>query len=514
MSLAAAALRDERAASVLTTQRGVVALVSILLFAPTILFATTLRLPVAAIVIAGCLGALALLLNPRQSDDASFLNEPTDFRLLLGLCAFSAILLIGGGALHFVYAPSDWRTRDAVLADVSREWLPFVYDDAAGQYVLRAPLGMYMLPGLAGRAFGLTAAHIVMWLQNSIMLGAILYVFARLGRGWPHALVMLAFSGCAALGVLIYWLLSDRTLIDHMVRYGMDSWNPYFQYSGSLVQLFWVPNHALPGWWLAALMILQAQRKVDLATLGATVGAAMFWSPLAILPAFGWVALQALIDLRASLVSKRLWALVAIAPCFLPIALYMVVGAGSIEHGVAASKPMFVVIYLVFVIAALAPAAYVLAYHEHLRPELRAPLVYSVGILLLLPMFSFGPSNDLVMRGSIPALTILAFCFADVILAPDSRGSRAWKAGLVLAILCLPSALYELARPTFRSRYAISDCSLFEANAAMGMTGISANYVAARSEIPSWLMDLSNAPRRVSQVRPCWSDGGEPPVDR
>ncbi len=514
MSLASPALRKESVAGVLTTQRGVVALVSILLFAPTLLFATTLRAPAAAILLVGCFGALALVLQSRPSGDANFLDEPTDFRLLAGLVGFSAFLLVAGGALHFVYAPSDWRTRDAVLADVSRAWLPFVYDDAAGQYALRAPLGMYMLPGLVGRLSGLGAAHVTLWLQNSVMLGAILYVFARLGHGWRHAGLMLAFSGCAALGVLIYWLLSDRTLLDHMVRYGMDSWNPYFQYSGSLVQMFWVPNHALPGWWLAALMILQARRQIDRATIGATIGAAMFWSPLAILPAVAWVALQALLSLRESLTSRRLWTLGAVAPCFLPAAYYMVVGAGSIEHGVAATKPMFAVIYLVFVIAALAPAAYVLAYHEHLRPDLRRPLVFSVVVLLLLPMFSFGPSNDLVMRGSIPALAVLAFCFADVILAPQSRAGRAFRAGVALAILCLPSALYELARPAFRARYDISDCSLFEANAAMGMTGISANYVAARSEIPGWLMDLSTAPVRASQARACWSDGGEPPAIR
>ncbi|MFO1118097.1 MAG: hypothetical protein U1E28_20710 [Beijerinckiaceae bacterium] len=514
MSLAIDAIRKERFAGVLTTQRGVVALISVLLFTPTLLFATTLRAPTATILIAGCLGALALVLQPCLSGDASFLDEPTDFRLLAGLIGFSAFLLVAGGALHLVYAPSDWRTRDAVLADVSRNWLPFVYDDQSGQYVLRAPLGMYMAPGLVGHAFGLAAGHVALWLQNSAMLGAILYVFARLGRGWRHAALMLAFSGCAALGVLIYWLLSDRTLLDHMVRYGMDSWNPYFQYSGSLVQFFWVPNHALPGWWLAALMILQARRQVDLATIGATIGAAMFWSPLAILPAVAWVALQALLSLRDSLTSRRLWALALAAPCFAPVAAYMVVGAGAIEHGVAATKPMFAVIYLVFVIAALAPAAYVLAYHEQLRPELRRPLVFSVVVLLLLPMFSFGPSNDLVMRGSIPALAILAFCFADVVLAPQSRAGRAFRAGVAIAILCLPSALYELARPTFRASYDISDCSLFEANAAMGMTGISANYVAPRSEIPNWLMDLSAAPSRASQARACWSDGGEPPADR
>ncbi len=496
-------------AALLNTHRGLVALVSILLFAPTILFATSLRAPAAALVIVGALGGLALILRRGQAEDASFLDEAIDFRLLAALIAGSAVLLVLGGALHLVYAPFDWRTRDAVLADVARNWLPLVYLGEGGEYVLRAPLGMYMLPGLVGRALGLSAAHVALWMQDSLLLGAILYLFACIGRGWPHALVLLGFAGCALLGAAIFEAISGRDPFRQMLVSGVDTWNPYFQYSGSLVQIVWVPNHALPGWWLAALMLLQARRQVDLATLGATIGAAMFWSPLAILPAFAWIAFRALASPRESLGSRRLWLLAALAPCFLPVALYMIVGAGTIEHGMAAAKPLFFVLYAVFLIAQFAPAAYVLAFRERLPGDLRAPLVFSLVVLAALPLFSFGPSNDLVMRGSIPALVVLAFCFGEVLLAPGPR-SRAFWIGLIVLAACLPSALYELARPLLRARYDISDCSLFEANAAMGIKGVSPNYVAERSTLPGWLFDLDRAPRATMRAKRCWSDGGEP----
>ena len=411
--------------------------------------------------------------------------------------------------MHFVFAPSDWRIRDAVLADISRSGFPLLYDYNGVEYLLRAPLGMYMLPGLVGKAFGLAAAHAALWAQNSLFLGSIFYVVAQIGRGWMHVFVMLMFAGCTLLGVWIYYSLSHKTQLDHMLRYGMDAWNPYFQYSGSLVQLFWVPNHALPAWWLAMLIVLQAKKQVDAAAVAATVGGAMFWSPLVVLPAFLWVALRAFVDWRHVLSSRRIWLVALVAPCFLPVALYMVVGASSIAHGVAATKPMFAIIYLVFMVAQLIHVAYIFAYRATAPRYLAGPVLFSVCMLAALPMFDFGPANDLVMRGSITLLVLVAFAFGAILLAPENRWRRPFWIGLALIVACAPSPLFELARPFTHMRYDISDCSLFEASVGMD-SGVPTNYVVERASVPNWLVDLATAPHRRTATRDCWSDGGDP----
>ena len=119
---------------------------------------------------------------------------------------------------------------------------------------------------------------------------------------------------------------------------------------------------------------------------------------------------------------------------------------------------MFAVIYLVSASSRRWPAA-MLAYHEQLRPELRRPLVFSVVVLLLLPVRLRTRSNDLVMRGSVGA--------RDPRVLLRRRRPRAARAGRSRLPggrrdrNPLPSALYELARPTFRASYDISDCSLF-----------------------------------------------------
>ena len=67
-------------------------------------------------------------------------------------------LCLLGGQGHLLYAAEDWLIRDAVVADLSASALP-AYAWNGATWVLRAPLGMYLLPGALGRLAGLGAAH-------------------------------------------------------------------------------------------------------------------------------------------------------------------------------------------------------------------------------------------------------------------------------------------------------------------------------------------------------------------
>ena len=199
------------------------------LFTPTLLFATTLRAPTATILIAGCLGALALdAATVPVGDAGSFLDRPTDFRLY-GLIGFSAFLLSRRRRGPSCLSPRRTGGRDAVLSDVSHNWLPFVYDDQSGQYVLQAPLGMYMAPGLVDHAFGLAAGHVALWLQNSAMLKPSC-MSSRLGRGWRHAAAdasLLGLRGARRIDLLAAQRQQDVARPHGPLRHG--SWNPYFQ---------------------------------------------------------------------------------------------------------------------------------------------------------------------------------------------------------------------------------------------------------------------------------------------
>ena len=121
-----------------------------------------------------------------------------------------------------------------------------------------------------------------------------------------------------------------------------------------------------------------------------------------------------------------------------------------------------------------------------------------------LPFFSFGPGNDLVSRGSISCLVLVAFFFGWIWLDRDLP-RPAFLVGATLLLLAAPSGLLEIARAVTTPTYAISDCTLMEANAALGSTAAPANYAAPVAARPGWLLRVMMAPSAPLRERVCWT---------
>ena len=477
---------------------------SVLMFLPSFLFAAALRPLPTLVMIAGCCGAIALIASTRPQANG-LLSRPIDAKRLALCCLCALAILTLGGELHLVFSTWDWLTRDAVLADLVRHGFPTGYRIDDVDYLLRAPLGMYMGPALVGRAFGLFAAHCALLTQNVLILGTIFYLLVSMGEGWRQLLILVLFAGVSVVGAgLRISALPDAP--PFWLRWGLDAWNPLFQYSGSLVQFFWVPNHALPGWWLAALVLLQARRQIDVATLGVSMAGALLWSPLCLVAVVPWLAVSALVRPREVLLARRTWLGAFVAACFVPVLVYLVAGASSIAGGNTFERPDFSFWYGFFVVVQLPVLLFLLFAWRRIAREDRAPLAASAFVLLALPFFRFGPNNDLVMRGSIAALVIVAFVFGGIVVrATRERASIAWV-GWFLVLCGAPSAAVEIGRAITTPRYAISDCSVMEASRALGETGLPTNYIVPRSLVPAWLLDADKASFLTPAARACWPD--------
>jgi hypothetical protein len=472
---------------------------------PSILFASALRPMPGLLVLAGCLAALALIAGRSETGP---LAAPLRARRLCGCIAFAVAILLLGGETHLFYPTRDWQIRDAVLADLVQFGFPAVYTINGGDYLLRAPLGMYLLPALVGQGLGLLAAHVAMLVQNALLLGATFYLLMTMGRGWPHVLIMVGFAGLTIVTTVLSLTLGPPRDALHWARHTIDSWNIFFEYSGSVVQFFWVPNHALPGWWLATLMILQRRGGIDVAVLGVSVAILLLWSPLAILGVLPWLVWLAVTEWRSVVLSRRTWAGAAAGVCFLPVAVYLVLGLEGIRRiNEAPSEPeLFWIVYVMFMLIQLPAAWVVLLGWRDVPREVRSLVAACIAMLVVLPFLSFGPSNDLVMRGSIPALTVLAFVFADSVVR--NAGTRTGRGLLLVAItvLMLPSAMVEIGRAVLVPSYPISDCTLHEATIETGFTGVPGAYVAPVSQVPGWLMATDGRPAVAARVRTCWPD--------
>lgn len=491
------------------TDRHVAGLVSVLFALPNLVLATGFRLVPGALLALATVASLAIIW--RGPFEGSRPVRPAALASCLGL-AF--LLLVLGGALHVVYANPDWLIRDAVLADLARHGFPLGYAIDGDVFSLRAPLGMYLVPALAGRAGGLLAAHGAMLAQNTLVLGSTLYLLLGLCRSPLHLAMLVGFGG---LGLL--WRLVQAVSLGEpgrLVAFGrpLDEWNALFQYSSSVTQIFWVPNHALPGWWLGTLSILYARRRIDVATFGVTVGLLVLWSPLAILGAVPVLGCFVTTRFRPTVADPRAWLGGMAAAGFLPVALYVSVAAGTIDHGSSLEKPGFLAWYGVFLVLQLAAGLFAILHRDRIEPDLRGLFAVSLALLVLLPWFSFGPNNDLVMRASIPALLVVSFVFGSVTVDLLRERAPGAALGVAIAVLGLAPASVEIARALIAPRFAISDCDLVEASRSLGDFGAPSNYMARLDRLPAWLVPapatILPPPRAVA----CWPDLRRPDLSR
>jgi len=85
----------------------------------------------------------------------------------------------------------------------------------------------------------------------------------------------------------------------------------------------------------------------------------------------------------------------------------------------------------------------------------------AIAVLLLLPFYYYGPSNDLAMRSSIPALMVLALAVVKALLQPTHLFRRV----LLVCVLLIGAlgALQEPLRSQLKSRWQVKNQYIPEA---------------------------------------------------
>jgi hypothetical protein len=495
------------------TRGHIVVAASSLFLLPNALMAPGLKLLPGLLVLVGCLGALLTIVNEVRSCRTGFLAERVD-PAIIALCSLAALVLcVLGGQGHFVFANYDWLTRDAVLADLVRRGFPAFYDHHGSEFLLRAPIGMYMLPAAVGRGLGLHAAHLALLAQNTAILALILSLLASMapGRKPVFLAVFATFSGVEILGNLLKWGLSPQIATHAWPLHAhqhLTAWNPFFQYTNHVAQIFWVPNHAFPGWWLAALSILHVRREIRSEVLVVAFAWSLLWSPLTMagaLPIVGYLVLRH--DGR-ELLRPRLMIGCGAALCFLPIVAYLAADGGSVPHFWPFLYDGFWSLYVLFILIQIPQAAVVASYWRRLDPPSRTLSMLAIGVLLAIPFYRLGANNDFAMRASIMPLALLAFVFASIVAQLRlSDGGRQVAAVVVILVLgCLTPAL-EIQRALMLKPFAISDCNLLTTWSLLEPDHWFANYLARSDRTPAWLVRRDGAaPAMTIEDRSCWPD--------
>ena len=403
---------------------------------------------------------------------ASFMvmvGRPSPQRMSMPLIATVVVVLVAviwsilGGVGHLVYANFDWEIRDAVLLDLVRKSWPVVYDYGPRHIalLLRAPTGMYLPAALMGKAFGIRAAELTMlvWIAMGVLL-----TFALMLRGETRLriitirlAVFIVFSGMDIVGA---GMRGDSTALGEHIEW----WAYLFQYPAMTTQLFWAPGHALPGWIVVAWLIGRGERPLPVPLLLGVVALIPMWSPLAaigVAPIVGVAVVKELVYMRAGAAIRAVLDLPMIA-CVLISALlvypYLTLGTEILDSGFNADVRFvgedFAARYVEFVVLEFALIAVLL-----IRPFRRDPLLFAaIGVLLLLPIYHFGPANDLAMRASNPPLAYLVIRLGQWLAtrARDRWDSRARAAAVVLLAIGAATPFLEVSRLFTMTRWSMN----------------------------------------------------------
>jgi hypothetical protein len=184
----------------------------------------------------------------------------TSFLVVLGL-----LLLSGEG--RFFYANVDWQVRFAVLRDMGINPWPFAYTARAEPDLLRAPIGMFLVPALVFKVLGARAADTALLLQNVTLIALGSQLFADRRSRLIGLTIFILFSGMDAIGDL---------LMQGMLTGHLEDWAE-IQYSSTITLLFWVPQHAIAGWLGAVGYMLWREGRVPLAPWLAVLPLTALW---------------------------------------------------------------------------------------------------------------------------------------------------------------------------------------------------------------------------------------------
>lgn len=421
-------------------------------------------------------------------------SERVSWRTLAVCAGVATVLLLLGGEGRMFHANLDWRVRDAVLRDLGVHPWPFAYMFRGLPEVLRAPLGMYLIPALAMKVGGQTVGDWVLLAQNALLLTLVLALGSTLFAGRRRAVALVVFVGFSGLDALGSRLADGLPLADHL-----ESWASPLQYSSHVTQLFWVPQHALAGWIGALGFLLWRERKVTLGVFLTLVPLTVFWSPLGALGVLPFAALAGL----TALVRRELrpWdvALPALA-CVLaiPVLLYL-----SADTGAVGARPMGLRanVYLAFVALEVLPLLLVASWAAWARPFGRATLALVAAMLLLLPLGQVGWASDFVMRVSIAPLALLALGVADAVARVD--GGRRVIALLLLAGGAV-TGMHEIHRALTFPRSPPPLCSFYRAWGP-GPASQKSTYLAAVARLPWPIRPAGVALVRDDDPARCWN---------
>jgi hypothetical protein len=377
---------------------------------------------------------ILLLIREKQADFRAFASSAFKWIKAHGW-HFSSVLflivlltlLVGIGGVG--YQTADWAKHNAILKDLSIQSWPVHIESEGGLSPLVYYFAYYLPATLIGKfVSNWVGINLALLLWSLLGLGLSVGWFAYLVRrfGVQVFLLFAFFSGLDVLGILPKLIWQFGPSFSDVLNTGhLDWWAVEFQYSSNATLLSWVPQHALAGWILAGLLIHLFSKPQFLKMFWFIVGVSLLWSPFV---AFGLLIFFVAglwhmnwkfhsEDFFSSFNIAGIWLVLVFVAYYSSLISNIDSKSGEGNFGITFLDPIsnlhsgyqVILLYLLFVVAEVGIFSWIIwrNWQVFSLPE-RKLLIITLVFLAGLPVFRIGHYNDLVMRGSIPALFVVS----------------------------------------------------------------------------------------------------------
>ena len=328
-------------------------------------------------------------------------------------------------SLVYPFKYQDWGKHFAILNTLIGQSWPPVIEVNEQTWFLRYCVAWYALPALFAKIIGLQSLTVAMviWTAAGLFIALVL-AFHNVRNTWflfVSALVFFFFSGLDIV----------RIFFQHHVEPINPGWLNWWPGIGlvasNLFFVAWIPQH-IAGTCVAASLFIY-NRRLALQYSGAIVVMTALWSPfgaVGLVPAVVWAVLKEGYKLAFSQQNLLIAPLLGIS-----VLLYLTQGAGQVPFMFAWQHPDFsLTSFIWFCVIEFLLILGVLYWFER---EERALIVILAMFLLLISLLRWGTLNELLMKGSIPAVCIIAILVTKSLLKSLKNGG--WHREILVAYL-------------------------------------------------------------------------------
>jgi hypothetical protein len=276
----------------------------------------------ADVAIASLIGIVAVVMRCGRLVTVGTINASLHSYLF----AFAVLVVFSTGAFGVVYANSDWSKHYAIfhyLVDHSSLSQGSAASDGG---TLRYYFGWYIVPALAAKVLGTSFLNVLIGAWTTIGLYLSFAIIADMGKRlvWQALapLVFILFSGADVIGTAI-------TGFQYGPAHHLEWWAGWLEYSSNYTDILWAPQHALPSWIGAALVLRLGSRRASLAVLPLVLAATVFWSTFAAIGLLPFVVFALARNLRSIEAADLLFG-ISLLPALIVLCKYLTYATGDI----------------------------------------------------------------------------------------------------------------------------------------------------------------------------------------